>query len=381
MVASGVSIYYNGVVKNIPPLGPAPTPLSGDEALEVTDPSRRRLLQVIARCPTSSPPSVGDLVATVGGHPNTTRHHLRLLVGAGLVLEQHTPPEGGRGRPAARYSLTRAGRAAASPTPGGGAAEEYVALAAAFAERLAERDGDPGADARAIGSAWGAGLAARHAAEAPAGATAGDRVVGLLDRLGFSPETEPAVGSTSGTTVLLRTLPAARCGAPAPRGGVPGAPRAGGRRPRGAPRALGRRAARAVLASRGLRAHPAPHTGVMTAERPAATRREGRRTPLRSPVRGRHPRMPTSPSSCSPAAPPGVSVRQARRTAAWVDRARDRARFAARELAGGRRRAAARLRVDWSPGPARTRPEAGRSPASLQECCPCATRTRRRGRR
>src|SRR6476661_9744774 len=65
MVASGVSIYYNGVVKNIPPLGPAPTPLSGDPAVDVTYPSRRRLLQVIARSPA---PTVGDLVATVGGH-------------------------------------------------------------------------------------------------------------------------------------------------------------------------------------------------------------------------------------------------------------------------------------------------------------------------
>ena len=82
-----------------------------------------------------------------------------------------------------------------------------MALAAAFSERLAERDGDPGADARAIGKAWGAGLAARHAAEEPAGATAGERVVGLLDRLGFSPDTEPAVESASGTTVLLRTCP------------------------------------------------------------------------------------------------------------------------------------------------------------------------------
>ncbi|HET7823307.1 MAG TPA: helix-turn-helix domain-containing protein [Ornithinibacter sp.] len=194
-------------MKKIAPLGPAPTPVSGDPALDVTDPSRRRLLQVIARRPTSSPPSVGDLVATVGGHPNTTRHHLRVLVAAGLVLEQHAPPEGGRGRPAARYALTRAGRDAASPTPGGGAAEEYVALAAAFSQRLAERDGDPGADARAIGRAWGAGLAARHAADEPAGGAVGEQVVGLLDRLGFSPDAEPEAGGGSGTTVLLRTCP------------------------------------------------------------------------------------------------------------------------------------------------------------------------------
>ena len=202
-----VSIYYNGIVKNIAPLGPTPTPLSGDPSVEVTDPSRRRLLQVLARGPASSPPTVGELVATVGGHPNTTRHHLRVLVAAGLVLEQHTPPEGGRGRPAARYAATRAGRQAVFAPPAGGAAEEYVALAAAFSERLAERGGDPGDDARVIGKAWGAGLAARHTVDEPAGATAGDRVVGLLDRLGFSPDTEPAVADGSGTRVLLRTCP------------------------------------------------------------------------------------------------------------------------------------------------------------------------------
>jgi predicted ArsR family transcriptional regulator len=207
MVASAVSIYYNDVVKNIAPLGPAPSTSSGDPSADVTDPSRRRLLQVIARRPASSLPTVGDLVATVGGHPNTTRHHLRVLVAAGLVLEQPTPPEGGRGRPAARYSLTRAGRDAASATPGGGVAEEYVALAAAFAERLAERGGDPGDDARVIGKAWGAGLAARHLADEPAGGAAGERVVGLLDRLGFSPDVEREAGDRSGTTVLLRTCP------------------------------------------------------------------------------------------------------------------------------------------------------------------------------
>jgi predicted ArsR family transcriptional regulator len=204
MVASGVSIYYNGVVKKIPPLGPTPTPVSGDPAVDVTDPSRRRLLQVIARGPA---PTVGDLVATVGGHPNTTRHHLRVLMAAGLVIEQHTPPNGGRGRPAARYAITRAGRDAVSSTPGGGAAEEYVALAAAFSERLGERDGDPGADARAIGQAWGVGLARRQEAEQPEGGSAGERVVELLDRLGFSPDTDPGVDEGSGTTVLLRTCP------------------------------------------------------------------------------------------------------------------------------------------------------------------------------
>ncbi|MFL6177823.1 MAG: helix-turn-helix transcriptional regulator [Ornithinibacter sp.] len=172
----------------------------------MTDPSRRRLLRAISRA--AQAPTVTELVAAVGGHPNTTRHHLRVLAGAGLVSEEEGRPAGGRGRPAVRYAVTRAGHEALDAAPGGSAAQEYVALAAAFAERLAERDGDPGADSRAIGRAWGTGLAARHRADQgevhdrPVG-----RVVGLLDRLGFSPEVEPVPDPGSGRTVLLRTCP------------------------------------------------------------------------------------------------------------------------------------------------------------------------------
>ncbi len=185
-----------------------PTPVPDDPPAEVTDPSRRRLLNVIAQRPGSSPPTVGDLVATVGGHPNTTRHHLRVLVDAGLVTEERGAATGGRGRPATRYVVTRAGRQVAGTAVGGSAAQEYVALAAAFADRLAERDGDPGADSRAIGNAWGAGLAVRHAADEGGGDQAPvGRVVGLLDRLGFSPEVLPTVEPDSGPTVLLRTCP------------------------------------------------------------------------------------------------------------------------------------------------------------------------------
>lgn len=175
---------------------------------EVTDPSRRRLLHVIAQRPASAPPTVGDLVATVGGHPNTTRHHLRVLVDAGLVSEERRPPAGGRGRPATRYAATRAGSEATRPALGASAAQEYVALASAFADRLAERGGDPGSDSRAIGRAWGTGLAVRHAADEGGGDQAPvGRVVGLLDRLGFSPEVLPTVDPDSGPTVLLRTCP------------------------------------------------------------------------------------------------------------------------------------------------------------------------------
>ena len=158
--------------------------------------------------------TVAELAARVGGHPNTTRHHLRALAAAGLV-EQRVLPAGGRGRPATHYSVSPSGREEVSPAPGGAAAQEYVALAAAFAERLAERDGDPGADARAIGRAWGTGLATRHGDDDGVDLTARERVLRLLHRLGFSPEAEAEAeteaeapgASRSGTTVLLRTCP------------------------------------------------------------------------------------------------------------------------------------------------------------------------------
>ena len=163
---------------------------------------------------------MAELAARVGGHPNTTRHHLRALAAAGLVQER-VLPAGGRGRPATLYSVTPSGREAVSPAPGGAAAQEYVALAAAFAQRLAERDGDPGADARAIGRAWGTELATRHEDDDGVELTARERVLRLLHRLGFSPETETGTeteteteteaeapgASGSGTTVLLRTCP------------------------------------------------------------------------------------------------------------------------------------------------------------------------------
>ena len=112
-----------------------------------------------------------------------------------------------------RITGAPSGREAVAPAPGGAAAQEYVALAAAFAQRLAERDGDPGADARAIGRAWGSGLATRHVEDGAVDLPARERVLRLLHRLGFSPETEAgtetetAGGPSPGTTVLLRTCP------------------------------------------------------------------------------------------------------------------------------------------------------------------------------
>ena len=210
-------------------MGPTPTPPVEEPPAQALDPARRRLLRLLTDLPAAaSAATVAELAARVGGHPNTTRHHLRALAAAGLVQER-VLPAGGRGRPATLYSVTPSGREAVSPAPGGAAAQEYVALAAAFAQRLAERDADPGADARAIGRAWGTGLATRHRDDDGGDLTARERVLRLLHRLGFSPETETeteaeegdetrearprprpgteAAGPAPGTTVLLRTCP------------------------------------------------------------------------------------------------------------------------------------------------------------------------------
>jgi len=210
-LASEENLFYNDIVKNTAPLGPTPTPPVEEPPAQALDPARRRLLRLLTDLPAAaSTATVAELAARVGGHPNTTRHHLRALAAAGLVQER-VLPAGGRGRPATLYSVTPSGREAVSPAPGGAAAQEYVALAAAFAQRLAERDGDPGADARAIGRAWGTGLATRHGGDDGGDLTARERVLRLLHRLGFSPETETEAeapgASGSGTTVLLRTCP------------------------------------------------------------------------------------------------------------------------------------------------------------------------------
>ncbi len=179
-----------------------------EHEVEPLDPARRRLLRLVAERPAGPPLTVAELTTTVGGHPNTARHHLRALVAAGLVSEERGPATGGRGRPATRYAVTRAGRGAVAAPGGGAAAQEYVALAAAFADRLAERDGDPGADSRGIGKAWGATLAERRTCnEGGVERPPVEQVVGLLDRLGFSPHVEPTRVPDSGPIVLLQTCP------------------------------------------------------------------------------------------------------------------------------------------------------------------------------
>jgi predicted ArsR family transcriptional regulator len=206
MVASGINLFYNDIVKNTPDLGPAPT-RAGDTAAAPLEPARARVLAAVRETSPGSPggpgATVGELTDALGGHPNTVRHHVAALVAGGLVEVAPSAAAPGRGRPATRYRTTPDAEGLLGRS---GMVEEYVALAAAFAERLAEQGGDPGGDARSIGRAWGAALLVRDGVGAHGGdrpAAPADRVVGVLGRLGFSPSVDPP-GSA---TVLLRTCP------------------------------------------------------------------------------------------------------------------------------------------------------------------------------
>lgn len=209
------------MVKTTPPLGPAPSrvrPAGGAEAPETLDPSRLRVLRRVAESGRSQ--TVGELAAVLGGHPNSTRHHLRALVTSGLVQVQAQAPAGegsGRGRPAVRYVVTTEGRYAASGSvEGDPSVEEYLALAGAFADRLAALGVDGEEESRSVGRAWGSTLAARDLAPPSENSVPRDRgeprrhVLALLERLGFSPRVRPAAGDEAPEDpreVELRTCP------------------------------------------------------------------------------------------------------------------------------------------------------------------------------
>ncbi len=156
---------------------------------------------------------MADLAVTLGGHPNTTRHHLRTLVDEGLVRVASATPPAARGRPTLRYALSAAGRRAVAGQ-GEPEASQYLALAAAFADRLAARGDDPGEDSRAVGRAWAGVLTGRSPGAGGADMSEVEPrpgVLALLDRLGFSPEEdEPGAegaGRGGARQVLLRTCP------------------------------------------------------------------------------------------------------------------------------------------------------------------------------
>jgi predicted ArsR family transcriptional regulator len=141
--------------------------------------SRVRILELLrARGAALTAPEVA---AQVGLHPNTVRMHLDQLAEAGLVTcarERRTGP----GRP--RLLFTAA--AAAAPGPDRAEEDGYRMLAGLLAGHL-ERAGErSAADVADAGREWARAFPV-PAGPAPTAAEATERVVQVLDELGFAP--------------------------------------------------------------------------------------------------------------------------------------------------------------------------------------------------
>jgi len=126
--------------------------------------------------------SILAIAEQLGVHPNTVRFHLDGLVADGQV-EQVEHGRKGPGRPPLMFQAVR--------QMDRGGTRRYWLLAEILTMVLAA-DRDPRARAMAAGRAWG-----RNLESAPATTSADeaiDRLVGVLDELGFAPERRTSDG-------------------------------------------------------------------------------------------------------------------------------------------------------------------------------------------
>ena len=141
---------------------------------------------------------VQAIAEQVGLHPNTVRSHLDQLVEAGLVesevQERKTP-----GRPRLLFRATW--------TRGAGAEGSYKVLAEVLASGIRDGEPAPGALAAEAGRRWGQRLEQQGGASGDQldSGQALDRLVALLDDVGFAPQLSKAtvamtaIGATGAT--------------------------------------------------------------------------------------------------------------------------------------------------------------------------------------
>lgn len=140
------------------------------------EPAGRRRAVLRALRASDVPKSIGTLADELGVHPNTVRFHLEILVGDGQV-ERVEADRSGPGRPPLMFQAVR--------QMDRGGTRHYRLLAEVLTTGLAAERDPPGA-ALAAGRAWGSKL---DASPERAGTDASiDRLVGVLDDLGFAPE-------------------------------------------------------------------------------------------------------------------------------------------------------------------------------------------------
>jgi predicted ArsR family transcriptional regulator len=150
------------------------------------NPGRRRGVLRILRA-TAAPMSIIEIADVLGVHPNTVRFHLDSLVGDGQV-EQVEPGRRGPGRPPLMFRAVR--------QMDRGGTRHYKLLAEILSLGFAA-DEDPSAMAQAAGRAWGQGVESELDPAPEPAASAEDaiqRLVGVLDELGFAPEVRASKG-------------------------------------------------------------------------------------------------------------------------------------------------------------------------------------------
>lgn len=123
---------------------------------------------------------VQAIAEQVGLHTNTVRSHLDQLMDAGLV-ERAVQDRKAPGRPRLLFRATA--------TPGARAESSYKILAEVLADGIRDIEPVPGVMAAKAGRRWGQHLEQRDGASAEPvdSARARDRLVALLDDVGFAP--------------------------------------------------------------------------------------------------------------------------------------------------------------------------------------------------
>jgi predicted ArsR family transcriptional regulator len=159
----------------------------------LADPSRARILAELAD---RGPLDARELAGRVGLHVNTVRVHLNALADAGLVSSETLPPQG-RGRPRVAYQATAAA--------GEDAGRRYRLLAEILTALVARFGPDAAEQLEEIGEVWGQYLVDTPPPFATLSETdAVERLVALLDEIGFQPRLEQAA---RGGRILMRPCP------------------------------------------------------------------------------------------------------------------------------------------------------------------------------
>ncbi|GGX75483.1 helix-turn-helix transcriptional regulator [Streptomyces anandii] len=160
-------------------------------------PRRREVLAVLRAA--AEPLGVTETAGRIGVHPNTVRFHLDALVAEGLV-ERRVEEPSGPGRPRTVYA----------PRPGMDrrGTRSYRLLAQILLGQLASRGPGAREEAAEAGRAWGRFLVGPPPPyREPTAGQSADRLVALLDDLGFAPEPEGGDGTKAPARIRLRHCP------------------------------------------------------------------------------------------------------------------------------------------------------------------------------